>query len=59
MTYDTVATISQVSSLLMFIAMFAVVLLYALKPKNGALFDKIQHRALDLEQPARIKRDAQ
>ena len=34
MTYDTIATISQVTSLLMFIAMFAAVLAYALWPQQ-------------------------
>ena len=48
MTYDTVATISQVTSLLMFIAMFAGVLVYALWPKNGPRFEEAQKRALDL-----------
>jgi cbb3-type cytochrome oxidase subunit 3 len=38
-----------VTSLLMFIAMFAVVLAYALWPKNGARFDAAQRRALDLD----------
>jgi cbb3-type cytochrome oxidase subunit 3 len=52
MTYDTVATLSQVASLLMFIAMFAAVLVYALKPSNRARFDQAQRQALDLE-PAR------
>ena len=49
MTYDTVATISQVASLLMFITMFAGVLVYALWPRNGARFDAAQRAALDLE----------
>ena len=48
MTYDTVATLSQVASLLMFIAMFAGVLAYALWPKNGPRFEEAQRRALDL-----------
>ena len=48
MTYDTVATISQVASLLMFIGMFAGVLAYALWPRNGPRFDEVQRRALDL-----------
>ena len=48
MAYDTVATISQVASLLMFIAMFAGVLTYALWPKNGPRFEEVQRRALDL-----------
>lgn len=49
MTYETIATISQVTSLLMFIAMFAGVLVYALWPRNGARFDQAQRRALDLD----------
>ena len=49
MTYNTIATISQVASLLMFIAMFAAVLIYALRPSNGARFDAIQRRSLDLD----------
>jgi cytochrome c oxidase cbb3-type subunit 4 len=48
MTYDQVATFSQVTSLLMFIAMFAAVLLYALWPKNQTRFEHVQRRALDL-----------
>lgn len=49
MTYDTVATISQVLSLLMFIAMFAAVLAYALWPGNRRRFDDAQRSALDLD----------
>ena len=49
MTYTTIATVSQVTSLLMFIAMFAAVLVYALWPANGKRFDAIQRRSLDLE----------
>jgi len=48
MTYETIATISQVASLLMFIAMFAAVLAYALWPRNGPRFERAQRRALDL-----------
>ena len=48
MSYDTIASISQVTSLLMFIAMFGAVLAYALWPKNGARFQAAQLRALDL-----------
>ncbi len=50
MTYETIATISQVTSLLMFIAMFAAVLAYALWPRNGPRFEAAQRRALDLGQ---------
>ncbi|MBX9591294.1 MAG: cbb3-type cytochrome c oxidase subunit 3 [Hyphomonadaceae bacterium] len=48
MTYETIATISQVTSLLLFIAMFATVLAYALWPRNGPRFEAAQRRALDL-----------
>jgi cytochrome c oxidase cbb3-type subunit 4 len=48
MSYETIATISQVASLLMFIGMFAGVLAYALWPRNGPRFDEVQRRALDL-----------
>jgi cytochrome c oxidase cbb3-type subunit IV len=50
MTYDTVATLSQVTSLLMFIAMFVAVVAYAFWPKNTPRFEEAQRRALDLEQ---------
>lgn len=49
MSYDTVATISQVTSLLMFIAMFIAVVAYALWPNNGMKFEQAQRRALDLD----------
>jgi cytochrome c oxidase cbb3-type subunit 4 len=49
MAYDTIAAVSQVTSLLMFIAMFAGVLAYALWPKNGPRFEAAQRRALDLK----------
>jgi cytochrome c oxidase cbb3-type subunit 4 len=49
MTYDTIATLSQVSSLIMFMALFAAVLVYALWPKNGPRFERTQQRALDLD----------
>jgi cytochrome c oxidase cbb3-type subunit IV len=52
MTYDTVATISQVVSLLLFIALFLAVLAYALWPRNGPRFEAAQRRALDLDQKA-------
>jgi cytochrome c oxidase cbb3-type subunit 4 len=49
MTYETIATFSQVTSLLMFIVMFIVVLAYALWPRNGQRFEQAQRRALDLD----------
>lgn len=48
MPYDTVATWSQVTSLLMFIAMFVGVLVYALWPANKRRFEEAQRSALDL-----------
>jgi cbb3-type cytochrome oxidase subunit 3 len=49
MNYDTIAAISQVTSLLMFIAMFIAVVAYALWPENGMKFEQAQRRALDLD----------
>ena len=46
MTYNTIATFSQVTSLLTFLAMFAAVLAYALCPSNGKRFDMSQLRSL-------------
>jgi cytochrome c oxidase cbb3-type subunit 4 len=50
MTYDTVAHFSQVTSLLMFVAMFVAAVAYAAWPRNGARFERVQRRALDLEE---------
>lgn len=55
MRYDTIATISQVLSLLMFIAMFAGVLIYAFWPANRSRFEQAQRRALDLSPRANRK----
>lgn len=48
MTYDTVATWSQVTSLLMFIGMFVGVLVYTFWPRNRERFEHAQRQALDL-----------
>ena len=40
MTYETVATFSQVSSLILFIAMFIGAVAYALWPSNQPKFEK-------------------
>jgi cbb3-type cytochrome oxidase subunit 3 len=55
MTYETVATFSQVASLLMFIAMFVVVLVYALRPKNRLAFDRASKAAINTD-PAPVPR---
>jgi cytochrome c oxidase cbb3-type subunit IV len=48
LTYDTVASFSQVTSLLMFVVMFIAVVAYALWPRNRPRFERAQRRALDL-----------
>jgi cytochrome c oxidase cbb3-type subunit IV len=57
MSYETIATISQVASLLMFIAIFICVVVYAVWPANRARFDAVQAQALDLDQDATRERD--
>lgn len=49
MSYDTVATFSQVASLLFFIAMFIGVIVYVFWPGNRQKFDEVQRKALDLD----------
>lgn len=49
MTYDTVATVSQVASLLVFFAMFIVVVGYVFWPRNREEFEKAAREALDLD----------
>lgn len=49
MSYDTVATFSQVASLLFFTAMFIGVLVYAFCPSNRRKFDEAQRKALELD----------
>jgi cbb3-type cytochrome oxidase subunit 3 len=49
MSYETVASFSQVASLLLFMAIFVAVLAYALWPRNGPRFEAAQRRALDLD----------
>ena len=56
MTYDTVATVSQVTTLILFIALFFIVIGYALWPKNREKFDKAARTALDLDNSQAITR---
>lgn len=56
MSYDVVATFSQVTSLLMFMALFLGVLAYAFWPANKKRFDDAQKRALDLSDESEAKR---
>ncbi|HRY07493.1 MAG TPA: cbb3-type cytochrome c oxidase subunit 3 [Hyphomicrobiaceae bacterium] len=48
MSYTSVATVSQVASLLFFIAMFIGVIIYVFWPGNRQKFDEVQRKALDL-----------
>lgn len=48
MSYDTVATFSQVASLLMFVAMFGAVLAYVFWPRNRERLEAAARQALDL-----------
>jgi cytochrome c oxidase cbb3-type subunit 4 len=49
MSYDTVATFSQVTSLLIFTALILGVLVYVFWPGNREKFDEAQRKALDLD----------
>jgi cytochrome c oxidase cbb3-type subunit 4 len=49
MSYQFVAQISQTTSLLMFIALFIGVLVYAFWPGNRERFETAQRKALDLD----------
>lgn len=49
MTYETVASFSQVSSLLLFIVIFLGVVAYACWPGNRSRFETAQRQALDLD----------
>ncbi|MGD9785373.1 MAG: cbb3-type cytochrome c oxidase subunit 3 [Hyphomicrobiaceae bacterium] len=53
MSYDTVATFSQVTSLLFFIALFVGVVVYVFWPGNRKKFDDAQRRALELDKKDR------
>lgn len=52
MSYDTVATYSQVGSLLLFIFLFLMVLVYVFWPTTAATLEKEQRVALDLADPS-------
>ncbi len=49
MTYDTVAAFSQVTSLLLFVALFVGVVAYAFWPGNRPRLENAQRQALDLD----------
>lgn len=49
MNYETVATVSQTMSLLLFIAIFLIVLGYVFWPSNRNRLEHAQRQALDLD----------
>jgi cbb3-type cytochrome oxidase subunit 3 len=49
MTYETVAVLSQAASLVLFMSLFAVVLVWVLRPKMKERLERAQREALDLE----------
>ncbi|MDX2308409.1 MAG: cbb3-type cytochrome c oxidase subunit 3 [Hyphomicrobium sp.] len=49
-SYETIATVSQTGSLLIFVALFVAVLAYALWPANRERFHRASTEALDLGQ---------
>jgi cytochrome c oxidase cbb3-type subunit IV len=57
MTYDTVATVSQVTTLLLFVSLFILVIGYVLWPGNQAKFNKAARAALDPDKNATNARD--
>ena len=56
MTYDTVATVSQVTSLLLFIGLSVAVLVYVFLPRNRRGFEMASRKALDLDAPNKTGR---
>jgi cbb3-type cytochrome oxidase subunit 3 len=53
MTYDIVAHFSQVTSLLLFIGLFAIIVGYVLIPANKVRLEQAQRRALGLDRSDR------
>lgn len=45
-TYSTLASFAQTWGLLFFVLMFAIALIYALKPGNKKMFDRAAHMPL-------------
>jgi cytochrome c oxidase cbb3-type subunit IV len=57
MNYDTVATVSQVTTLILFIALFLAVIGYVVWPGNRAKFDKAARAALEPDKTTTNSRD--
>ena len=58
MTYETVAAVSQSGTLILFIAMFLMVLGYVFGQTNRERFENAQRQALDLENSGAGSRSA-
>jgi len=57
MTYDQVASISQVAALLFFIALFVAVLVYAFWPGNKKRFDEAAKLPFEDESEPKNEKD--
>ena len=58
MTYETIAAVTQTASLLLFIAMFVIVLGYVFWPTNRERFENAQRQALDFDKSSSGTRSA-
>ena len=56
--YEALASFAQTWGLLLFIALFAAVVAYALWPKNQAKFDRAARMPLDDDKPAAAEDEA-
>lgn len=57
MTYDQVASISQVAALIFFIALFAAVVIYAFWPGNKKRFDDAAKLPLEEDPETKNEKD--
>jgi len=58
MTYETVVAVSQSVTLMLFIALFVIVLGYVFWPSNRDTFENAQRDALDLDRSGARSRSA-
>jgi cytochrome c oxidase cbb3-type subunit IV len=47
MTYETIVQLSQIGGLLFFVALFVVVVVYAMRPRNKSKFERAARIPLD------------
>jgi cbb3-type cytochrome oxidase subunit 3 len=55
MTYDTIATVSQLVSMMIFISLAVAAVAYAMWPGNKQRFEEAQRDALDLGNEGQAK----